>query len=276
MHIRWDELQTVEAVVRCGSVEAAGRELGLQHSSVSRRLAALERRLGTPLFVRGGRLVPTALTSRIASHAGAMRAEALEISRLVTVEVRHRAARLVITSSEALAPLLFLALAETHSELGIDVRLEDAELALAPGEVDLALRPTQSPDGSLRGSRLGTLRLGIYRAEGGAETWILPSAELREKSSMRWWRELPGDASPSLTCNSLLGMRDACRAGLGRALLPSYLAVRDPHLRLERVVSGGTPLWLLSPAGVRPGPEAREAQKALRAALRSLEGVFTS
>ncbi|MBX3129351.1 MAG: LysR family transcriptional regulator [Polyangiaceae bacterium] len=46
MHIAWEDLQTLEALVRRGSVEAAGRELGLRHSTVSRRISALEGRLG--------------------------------------------------------------------------------------------------------------------------------------------------------------------------------------------------------------------------------------
>ncbi|MBX3129346.1 MAG: LysR family transcriptional regulator [Polyangiaceae bacterium] len=40
MHISWEDLHTLEALVRTGSVEAAGRELALQHSTVSRRIAA--------------------------------------------------------------------------------------------------------------------------------------------------------------------------------------------------------------------------------------------
>src|SRR5690606_2462221 len=132
------------------------------------------------------RLTPTRLTSRIATHARAMHTEAQEVSRLVQMEARQRAARLEITTSEPLAPLLFLALAEAQMEPSVEVRLEDAELTLAAGEVDLALRPTQAPDGFLRGARLGTLRLGIFRAEGATDAWILPAAELREKTSMRW------------------------------------------------------------------------------------------
>ena len=45
MHITWDDLQTVEALVRAGSVVGAARELSLRHSSISRRVDVLERSL---------------------------------------------------------------------------------------------------------------------------------------------------------------------------------------------------------------------------------------
>src|SRR4051794_32019971 len=93
MHIAWEDIQTVEALVRTGTVVAAAQELGLRHSSVSRRIDALERALGVPLFLRGARLVPTALAQAIARRAGAMAQEARAIESLLQAEQRTRAAR---------------------------------------------------------------------------------------------------------------------------------------------------------------------------------------
>lgn len=276
MHISWDEIQTLEALVRTGSVEAAGRELSLRHSSVSRRVAAMEARLGTALFVRGARLVPTALTTQIAARAGSLRATAVEIQGLVAAERRGRVGTLVITTSDVLAPLLFLALARARPAQAVEVLVSDDELELVPGQVDLALRPAQGPSGPLRGRRVGRLRVGVYRVQGGAAGWVRPSASLRARASMRWWRDVPEDAPGAVTCNSLLGMRDACRAGLGRAALPSFLAHGDARLRLERELDDGPPLWLLAPATRAVAREARVTQDALFAALRETEGAFTA
>jgi DNA-binding transcriptional LysR family regulator len=274
MHISWDELQTVEALVRSGSVEAAGRELSLRHSSVSRRIAALEGRLGAALFVRGARLTPTALARRIAERAGAMRVEASAIEGLVSAERRERQRRTVITTSDVLAPLVFRALREVPSAGAVEVLLGDAELPLVPGQVDLALRPSQDPSGALRGRRLGRVRIGLYRAVGAGSGWVLPSDSLRRRRSMRWWRHVPDDAAGAVTCDSLLGMRDACLAGLGRAALPCFLALGDPRLRLERELDGGPPLWLLAPAARDAAASVRATERAIFGALRDMTGAF--
>src|SRR5215471_11374903 len=67
--VRWDDIAMVAAVVEAGSFLGAARQLGCEHSSVSRRIAAIEEGLGDTLFVRGRRLVATALARAIARHA---------------------------------------------------------------------------------------------------------------------------------------------------------------------------------------------------------------
>lgn len=274
MHISWDEIQTLEALVRTGSVEAAGHELSLRHSSVSRRIAALEGRLGTPLFVRGARLKPTELAARIAERAAPMRTAAIGIQSFVSAHQRGRESRLVITTNDVLAPLLFIALSDALPRQRVQVVVSDSELALAPGEVDLALRPSQDPSGTLRGRRVGRLRLGIYRAPSGATEWIVPSVSLRAKASMRWWRHVPQDAAGAVECNSLLAMREACGSGLGRALLPGILAGNDERLRLEQELDGGTPVWLLCPATRDVDRDFRAVRDALHKALRRVAGAW--
>ncbi|MCP3098481.1 LysR family transcriptional regulator [Myxococcus sp. K15C18031901] len=274
MHISWDDLQTIEALVRTGSVEAAGRELSLRHSSVSRRIAALEARFESALFVRGARLVPTPLAVQIAARAGPMRTQAAEVEGLLTTEQRERQRRLVITASDVLAPLLFLALSSVAPNQSVEVLVSDQEMELVPGRVDLALRPKHDPRGALRGRRLGRLRIGVYGVSSGMTNWILPSPALRARTSMRWWRHVPEDAPGAVWCDSLLGIRDACRAGLGRAAFPSFLAHGDPRLRLEKELEGGPPLWLLAPAAREVRKELKETQDALFRALRAAEGAF--
>ena len=240
MHIDWSGLQTVEALVRLGGVQAAAAELGLRHTSISRRVAALEASLGVPLFTRGARLKATPMARALAQRAGAMRPFAGEVEALIAQTRRFAEQRLVVTTSDVLAPLLFRALAKARLPK-VEVHVSDAVAELVPGSVDVALRPVHEPRAGLRGRRLGRLRLGVFRAAGGDDAWVLPSASLREKRSMRWWRAVPADAAAHVSCDSLLAMRDACAAGLGRAVLPVFLAT--PALRLERALDDTTPVW---------------------------------
>jgi DNA-binding transcriptional LysR family regulator len=275
MHISWEDLQTLEALVRTGSVEAAGKELELRHSTVSRRIAGLEKHLGATLFARGPRLVPTALAQQIAKSAQTMHSAADQISELVSTESRRRERTIVITTSDVLTPLLCAALARAGLPQATEILVSDDELELLPGQVDLALRPSQSPRGSLSGSRIGRLRVGINRTRDAPPTWVLPGEKLRAKSSMRWWRHVPETSPGAVICSSLLAMLDACRFGLGRAALPSVLVHEDAKLRLDEELKGGPPLWLLAPAGRAAERQVREFKERLAAALRAIDGAFT-
>lgn len=277
MHIAWDDLQTVEALVRTGSVVGAARELSLRHSSISRRVDALERALGAPLFLRGARLRPTPLGLAIAERAGRMRPHALDVGALLEEQRRARAGRLVITTNEVLASLLFGALRTCGFTQRVQVRISESELALEPGVTDLALRPGHTPGGALRGQQLGKLRLGVFRARAARQdpaAWVLPSGSLRTRSSMRWWKAVPEDAESLVECDTLLGIRDACVAGLGRSVLPVLLAEGDPRLLLEEELPGGPPVWLLSAATRRADAALRRARESLSEALRGAPGVW--
>lgn len=277
MELTWNDLQTIEALVRTGSLVEAARELSLQHSTVSRRIEAIERALGAPLFLRGTRLTPTNLGRSVAERAARMRGHALDVDALLEEVQRDREGITVITTNDVLASLLFGALRGHAFDGRVQVRISDAELKLAPGSVDLALRPSHTPGGSLKGQRLGRLRIGIWKSSdtsSATERWVLPSRSLRERMSQPWWRAIPADADGVIECDSLLGIRDACVAGLGKAVLPAFLGMGDGRLLLEEEVRGGTPVWLLSSATRTSHKRVAALRRALFDALRELPGVW--
>lgn len=274
MHISWDDLQTIEALVRTGTVVAAARELGLRHTSVSRRVDALEKALAAPLFLRGARLRPTPLAQRVAARARRMAHEARGIDALLADERRDRARELSITTNDVLASFLFSALARAQLEQAVRVLVSDVEHELSPGVTDLALRPGAQPTGALRGWRLGRLRVGVYRAHRGRDAWIHPAPSLRERASMRWWKSVPARAAGALECDSVLAMRDACVAGLGRAALPAALALRDARLELVEELQDGPPLWLLASATRRSDASLQATAARLVSALRAEPEAF--
>lgn len=276
MHIAWDDLQTVEALVRAQGVAAAAKELGVRHTTVSRRVEALECSLGTPLFIRGPRLLPTDLGRELALRAAEMRLHAARAMQLVEGQAREREGRVVVTTSDVLAPLLLAALSSTDVAGRVEVLVTDETRELVPGVVDLALRPSHDPARSLRGRRLGVLRVGIFRARRAPAGWVLPSASLRARASMRWWKSVPEDALARVECNTLLAMRDACVAGLGRAVLPTFLAHGDERLVLEREVDGGTPLWLFASPARDASRASRGLAASLATALRGVSGTWVS
>ncbi|MEM6990424.1 MAG: LysR family transcriptional regulator [Myxococcota bacterium] len=274
MHIDWKDLQAVEALVRTGTLAGAASELGLRHTTVSRRIDRLEDAIGTPVLLRGARLRPTAVGRSIAEKVDGMRHNVAEIEDLLLTLRRSREQRLVITTSDILLPLLMRAIAAAELEQRVAVHVSDAEEHLDPGRIDFALRPSQEPAGSLRGSRLGRARLGVFRAVHDRRArcpWIAPSPELRSRHSLRWLKVIPRDADVGIECGSLPAMRDACIAGLGRAPLPAFVAAEDRRLRQEKRLESGPPLWLLSPASRRSDRALQAARRELITALRSIK-----
>jgi DNA-binding transcriptional LysR family regulator len=270
--MRWDDIATVAAVVRAGSFLRAARELAVQHSSISRRVASLEDGLGELLFRRGRQLVPTALAREIALHAADMSAAARRIESSLSARRARRAAEIVVTTNDALAALLFRALAGCAISSKVRVIVTDTERDLEPGATDLALRPTGAPQRALRGRRLGVLAVGVVqarslRAADGAP-WVLPSAELRGRSSMRWLRSVPEGVPAAVECDRILALRDACAAGLGRAVLPTFLAADDARLEVVRTLDDGIPLWLFVAGSRRQSARLEPAIEQLTRALR--------
>lgn len=275
--MQWDAIATVAAVVRTKSLLGAAKELGVQHSSVSRRIAAIEAELGESLFVRGRRLTPTRLALEIEAHAESMAAAAQRLTASLAARKARRESELTITTSDALAPLLLRAIARSHGAPRMRLLVSDEEHELEAGSVDVALRPTGTPRRTLRGRRLGTLSAGVYRKRGAPnadDAWIVATAEMQRRASLRWLRRVPDGARVALECDRLLALRDACVAGLGRTILPCFLATDDTRLERVALLDEGTPLWLFVASSARAEPAQRAFLEQLARALRSEKGAW--
>lgn len=245
--MRWEDIATVAAVVRSKSFLAAAKELGIRHSSVSRRIAAIEAELGEPLFLRGRRPMPTSLALEFETHAQAMAISARHLEASVAARRARRGGEIVITTNDALVPLLLRGLERIDHATRVRLVVTDDERELEPGAIDVALRPTGAPRRSLRGRKLGTLAVAVYRKRGAKlppDAWVLPSDEMRGRASLRWLQRIPAQAQAAIVCDRILAMRDACIAGLGRALLPRFLAEGDTRLEEQTTVEDGIPIWL--------------------------------
>jgi len=272
--MRWEDIETVAAVVRTGSFLAAARELGVQHSSISRRIAAIEEKLGETLFLRGRRLAPTALAREVEGHAADMAVAARRLDARLAEWRTHRAAEVAITTNDVLAVLLFRGLARARLTTRVRVAVTDVQRELEPGTTDLALRPSGAPLRSWRGRRLGVLAVAVFRPAGrnADPGWILPAGELRARASTPWLRAVPADGP--IECDRILAMRDACAAGLGRAVLPAFLGLDDPRLELTRKLDDGIPVWLFAAGSRRKSGSVGQVADQLASALRGQRGVW--
>jgi DNA-binding transcriptional LysR family regulator len=259
----WEDLRFFLALARLGSLSAAARSLGVNHATVSRRVVALEQRLGADLFAR--RPTGYALTGRgehVLAAAAMMENGAARIARAgpgADPTLLTGLVRLTTTPSVAEAFLLPRMGSLRADYPGIDIELvaDRRQMSLSRHETDLALRLGRPADSALVGQRLATLSFGLYAspevaALHGAAPAGAPFISFDDSGALLpeavWLREALPDARIALRANGQMAQAAAARAGLGVAPLPHFLAADDPQLRPLPFPSAPPPrdLWLLS------------------------------
>lgn len=160
---RWDDLRVFLAILREGSFSAAAKRLGVEQSTVSRRVAALERVVSGVLFDRQSTgPVPTPLAQTLAPIAERTEAEArriLEASLGASRQISGRV-RLALTESfatQVVIPQILPGLFAAHPHIELDLIVDDRSADLSRREADLALRHYRPTGGELTIQRLATL-----------------------------------------------------------------------------------------------------------------------
>lgn len=235
--LRWDDVQLFLALVRDGSLTRAGERLGLDASTVSRRLAALERRLAVRLFdrTRDGMLATEAAEGLLAS-AETMESGAAGFARDAEGFERSVEGRVRITAppgfADAFLPRVLVRLAERHPRLLVEIDSRIAVVDLSRREADLALRTIRPQAGDLVQKRVFVTRtvpvgspsyvasLGTL-SEPEAARWIGYGDELASIPQARWMvAHVPRDRRALLTSSFTLQLA-AAEAGLGLVLAPA-------------------------------------------------------
>jgi DNA-binding transcriptional LysR family regulator len=277
----WNDLRHFLAVAESGSTLAAGRRLRVSQTTVARRVAALERTLGLALFER--RQAGYALTSvgeALVTQARVVERAADGFADAAQAQARDVAGVVRLTAPEVYAMTLLhpiLAdLHDAHPALRIELDTSDALLDLAAGEADIAFRVVRDLEGAgLVARRIADDLWGIYCSRGYAETRGLPTrrAELPGhpfigggeagvwKVYGSWLAENGLTDAIAFHHPSVTGLLTAVRAGLGLAVLPCFVADRQPDLVrcLPPIVGRNRGVWLVAPERLRHAPRVRLA-----------------
>lgn len=281
----WDLARFVLALARHGTASAAAQALGVDQTTVSRRLAAAESALGTPLFERvDRRFRPTPVGTAVAAEAETMERAAIAIRHAAHDRDAALSGPVTISVLPGFAAAWLIPrlgdLRRRHPGLRPTVLSTDINTDLERRDADIALRQARPRSGDLA-ARLG-VRIGhaVYGPEDStAEDWIALEPALDAVPQMVWLREQPGGTDPVLRVTGGAELLAAVRAGLGRAVIPCYMAEGVPGLRR---LSGPVPvasreLWIVLPAPAKDVPRIRVVADWLAAALAAdrvrLEGV---
>jgi DNA-binding transcriptional LysR family regulator len=288
----WDDLKYFLAVARSGSTLGAGRALRVSQTTVARRVATFEERLGLILFERrqaGYALTPAG--ESLVPRAEAMEAAAASFAEAAGAQTREARGTVCLTTLElygvTILPPILMDLHEAHPGLMIELDTVDLPRDLGAGEADVALRAGAAPsDPGLVGRRVGSDSWTLYCSSDYAAAHTRPrsAADLRQHPIIggggekiwpryrAWLQRLRLEDAVTMQPSSSTGLLAAVRAGAGLAVLPSFVADRDPGLVrcLDPIAGEESELWLLTHERLRHTPRVRVVMDFLGAALTRL------
>jgi DNA-binding transcriptional LysR family regulator len=285
----WGELRSFLAIARQGSLQGAARALGVNHSTMFRRLNALEARLGVRLFDRSARgYAMTAAGEHMLASAERVEDEILALERrLLGGDVRLAGTLRITTTDTLLHGLLgphLRAFQAAYPAIELELITGNAFFDLTKREADVALRPSRHPGDAMVGRRLAAIAVALYgeraylaerggpasAADLAGHALIMGDASLAHLPATRWLASHVLEGASVLRCNSWLGQLAAARAGLGLAALPCFLGDRTPELARVLPPDPGLAgeLWLLTHPDLRRTARVRAFMETLARGLR--------
>lgn len=260
----WDDLKYFVAVARHQSTIAAARALGVNQSTVQRRLVELERRTGQQLVKR----LPTGYVLTEAGEAMLPHAQKVE-QAVMAVVLKVEAARrdlvgvIRLTCPEPLVPRITQAAIidrfhERYPGLRVEFVMSDKFLDLAKGDADVALRSGDTDDNELVGRKIADSFWALYASRKYIERRGQPDSveaiqshdlvgfdeSMLKHRAAQWLRLVAPQGRVVARNDSVLGLLYSVKAGVGIAPLPTAIADAEPELvRLLGPIPELTRIW---------------------------------
>jgi DNA-binding transcriptional LysR family regulator len=247
----WDDLRYFLAIHRHATLARAASALGINATTVGRRLAALEERMEARLFDRtpdGYALTPTGRD--LLSHAESIEAETLAIERELLGADQRLSGSVRVTATEMLATRFVMphlpAFRTRCPEIILLLECTNRTVSLARREADVSLRLARPREDNVVARRLSSVPVALYASQGYLERAGMPSdaeADLGGHDVIlfadsrafalenEWFHPRIAGARVALRSDSVSSVYAATVAGLGIALLPVAVAEHDGALR---------------------------------------------
>ena len=239
--MQWDDARIFLAVAREGSFSNAAKRLGVQHSTVSRRIRALEEQLAAPLIERkASGYVLTEAGKELETSALRIEKELLSFEGAIGDHADDAAGELRITAilnmaSTVLMPY-FARFSAAHPKIQLNVQVTNDSVRLTEREADIAIRQTNNPGETLIGTRLTTIASAVYgsrhycaavRSGKEAEKWLgVDCCDNHRNWTKQAWPQADHEFYVDETSLTLAALKE----GLGVGFLPCFLGDSDPDL----------------------------------------------
>jgi DNA-binding transcriptional LysR family regulator len=262
----WDDLRFFLRAAQKETLAGAARTMGVEHTTIGRRLSSLERALGAPLVLRGrDGLTLTPLGQR--SLPRAMEVErAVAATREAAITQRQRVRLSVPQALTCIFAESLTQLRLEHPEISLEIIGANRSPDIKRGAIDLAVVVKAVEDEDLVQRSLGPIGWSLYAGErylarrpGTIDPNDLTGHEIVALNSdstaapaAKWLAKHAANATVVSRSNASAALVDATVAGAGLALLPCFLAEQEASLRrLTPDVLTSHPVWLVYRREVR-------------------------
>jgi DNA-binding transcriptional LysR family regulator len=293
--LNWDDLRVFLAVAREGGLMPAARKLGVDHTTVARRLTALENAVGARLVdrsPRGVRLTDAGAT--LTEHAERIEGETLAAGLRLNGADQKPSGVVRLATPEAFGVWLVAPFVKTFHRRYPDIQLELAPksqaVSLSKRDADIAITLSRPVQGRLYSRKLVDYRLGLYASRAYLEAVgpIEDMERLRDVCAvsyiddlidlpeLRYLDQISPQPRTIFRSNSIVAQQAAVAAGLGVGLLHIFSAGKDPGL--VRVLADSIAIergyWLAVHADQRHLPRIRAVVDFLQDIVREHRGRF--
>lgn len=263
--LNWDEFRLIKAIADSHSLVGAAEKLGLNHSTVFRRLTALEAAIGQRLFERSRlRYQPTAAGEAMVNVASDVGESIVEFERRVAGRDIKPSGALRVATSDTLAiyvlPPILNQFSAAYPGVQLDLALSSQNLSLSRRDATVALRAINGPTDPLVGEKICSMRWAIYCTPElasrygndivGAAPWITSGENYSPLRGRRWFEKHIAREQQVCRADTVLAMAGLAARGYGATILPCFVGdaagglVRVGELQPELDIE----LWLVTHA----------------------------
>jgi DNA-binding transcriptional LysR family regulator len=263
--LSWDDFRYVKAIAESRSLAGAAERLGINHSTVFRRLGQIEQHLGSRLFERGrGGYALTASGEQMVELANRLGEDIVTFERRVTGQDLRPSGELRVTTTDIILLRLLqdvlVGFRRAYPKIVLDLIVTSKPLNLSKRDADIALRATYPGADVQTGTRLTSIAWAIYgpirlasrsfdpMTDGRRHDWIAFADNTSIAKAMKWLKEHVPEDRIVYKVNTLVGLAEAAAAGIGLALMPCFVGAGVPGLaRLTPAIPEvAGELWLLT------------------------------
>ncbi len=289
--LEWSDLAVILAICRSESLSGAARALGQNHSTVFRKINAIEKKTGVRFFER----FPHGYVMTDAGRTAMRYAERVEnefhaLGREVLGQDTRLQGRIRVTCPEGLAsdlmPGVIAEFCRANSGLSIDMVPGTGAADLSRREAEVAIRATAKPPDASFGRKICDFRFALYsspayidRNEGlplqdhdwclidGIVAWLVP---------MIWKREEHGERRTIFKSRASKAVLNAAAEGMGTTAMPCYLGDADDRLvRVSGTIAHlDMGLWILTHPDLRQTARVRTLMAFLYEAFGARKDLF--
>lgn len=245
--LNWEDLRYFLRAAQKNTLAGTARAMGVEHSTIGRRLSALEKQLGVALFVRGPRgLSLTQLGKKLLPLVKEVECGVAAVQELATTQRERVRVSMPSGFATLLSPHL-CRLQKEHPGVTIETVSGGRWVALKRGEVDLAIRLFPVYDENHIVRPLGDVAWSLYASPAYLKRHPAPrnvddltghdliayGSDVATQPAARWMEERAMQGCVVLRANEIDTAVTATLDGAGLTLLPCFLA--DPDRRLKRL-----------------------------------------